>query len=307
MKNWIRLTALLLLLLLAACQTRDNKHEAMLRAREFALEHTRLLPETARNHIRYTTPKLQFLSIFPHHPMRLTEYAHIPRNLDFNVHRNAKQDTVLAQFVWDPPKLGYSVIAIGHSRADLDYWEPYKVVLKNIAPYKKFYELARRSAVSFVTNKMLYLSNLERLRVYSTEAEVRETTFDLEYLFEEKLRGSKDEWRLFLDDLHSRLKRKQFSLVWRADDPNRRIVVTGRGSVADLELWAPDCGMVIPVSQLDEYTVEIRRKEPEPPGTAEKETKTPDKTRPAKAARPAEKTEPVRQTGKTAPAEKTKP
>lgn len=307
MKNWIRLSAILLPVLLAACQTEDNTQEAMLRAREFALEQTRMLPETARNHIRYVTPKVQFLTIFPHKPMLLTEYAHIPRNVDRNARQDPKRAAVLAQFVWDPPGLGYSVIAIGHSRRDLDHWEPYKVILKNTAPYQKLYELARAAAVFYVTNNMLYLTNLERLRVNSAEAEVRETSFDLDYLYEEKLQGSRDEWKLFLDDLNDRLKQRQFSLVWRADDQNRRIVVTGMGSVADLEKWTPACGMVIPAAQLDKYTVAIRRKEPEADGSVKKETETPDKTAPAGETGPAEKKEPVRQPGKPAASEKLKP
>ncbi|MBQ9338117.1 MAG: hypothetical protein IJS14_12565 [Lentisphaeria bacterium] len=298
MKNWIRLTVPALLVLLAACQA-DYTQEAMLRAREFALEHTRLLPETARNHIRYTTPELQFVPLFEHQPLLLTEYAHIARNVDFNPRRNPQMATVVSQFVWTPPELGYSVIAIGHSQQRMKYWEPLKVMLKNIAPYRKFYDLAWKAATSYVTNKMLYLTDLERLRVRTTEAEVRETSFDLEYMFEEQLQGSGREWSEFLKTLRAGINRRQYSLVWVADDPNRRIVVTGLGSVADLQTWRPACGMVIPAAQLDEYTLKICRKGPGKNASTEKSGKEPDKTAPQE--------KPGKEPDKNAPQEKSKP
>ena len=75
--------------------------------------------EVARNHIRFVTPRLQTADIFSHRPMTLTEYAHIARNVDFNPVTDPNLDSIVAQFVWTPPKLGYSVIVIGHSRKDL--------------------------------------------------------------------------------------------------------------------------------------------------------------------------------------------
>ena len=136
-----------LLILLAACQT-DHTEEALQTAREFALENTRMLPETSRNHIRYTTPVLQVDSLFAHRPMRLTEYAHIRRNIDFNPKYHENLNQVISQFVWHLPKEGFSVIAIGRSCQDLSYWEPLKVVLKKVVPRRNDYENARTNAIS---------------------------------------------------------------------------------------------------------------------------------------------------------------
>ncbi len=252
---------LLPVLLLAACQT-DYTEEAMQKAREYTLDNTRMLPEVSRNYIRYATPKLEIETIFPHFPMMLTEYAHIRRNIDFNPHRDSRLDTIVSQFVWNPPELGYSVIVIGLCRRDMSYWEPMKVILKNIVPVRKEYERALKSAVSYVTNNMLYLTRLERVRVRTSEAEVRETEFDLEYMFEEQLESSDKEWKSFLETLKQHRDRRQFSLIWKADDPEKRIVITGFGTVSGFERWSPACGMVIPVSQLDEYTFEIYQKGP---------------------------------------------
>ena len=254
--------------LLSACQS-DYTEEALEKAREYTLDNTRMLPEVSRNYIRYATPKLEIGPVFPHFPMMLTEYAHLQRNVDFNPRRDSSLDAILAQFVWNPPELGYSVIVIGQCRRDLSYWEPVKVMLKNIVPVRKEYERALRAAVSYVTNNMLYLTRLERVRVRTSEAEVRETDFDLEYMFEEQLESSAGEWKSFLETLKEHRDRRQFSLVWKADDPAKRIVIAGFGTISGFERWSPLCGMVIPASQLDEYTLETYQKGPDEPVSPE--------------------------------------
>ena len=259
----------LAVLLAAGCQT-DYTEEAVQRAREYTLDNTRMLPEIARNHIRYVTPQLQTALIFPHRPMALTEYDHIGRNIDFNPINDPKLNTIVAQFVWNPPQLDYSVIVIGRSRQDLSYWKPLKVILKHVVPVRAFYESARTLAAEYITNNMLYLSRLERVRVRTSEAEIRETQFDLEYMFEEQFESAKDEWKSFLDKLKKQRDRRQYSVIWKADDPAKRIVITGFGSASGLVGWTPSCGMVIPVSQLDEYTASIYEKGPEEPKTPEK-------------------------------------
>ena len=227
---------LLAILLTAGCQT-DYTEEALHRAREYALDHSRMLPEIARNHIRYVTPNLQTAPIFPHQAMALTEYDHIGRNIDFTPKHDPNLDTIVAQFVWNPPQLSYSVIVIGCSRKDLSYWEPLKVVLKHVIPRRTVYENARDQAVSYITNNMLYLSRLERVRVRTSEAEVRETQFDLEYMFEEQFESTQNEWKKFLDELKKQQDRRQYSVIWKADDPKKRIVITGFGSASGLEGW----------------------------------------------------------------------
>ena len=272
---WKLLPMLVLAILLAACQT-NYTEEALQNARDYALENTRMLPEVARKYIRFATPKLQTTHIFSHQPMRLSEYDHISRNIDFNPRTDPGSATILAQFVWSPPRLGYSIIVIGQSHADLAYWTPLRVVLKNIAPYRKDYEAARTKAIYYVINNMLYLSSLERVRVRTSEAEVRETDFDLEYMFEEQLESSAAEWRRFLKTLRKQWERRQYSLIWKTDDGDRRIVITGLASIYGLKNWSAFCGMVIPAKQLDEYTVKIVVKDPDAPEepTTEKEDMT---------------------------------
>ena len=253
---------------LPACQS-DYTEEALAKAREFTLENTRMLPENSRNYIRYAPPKLQTGIIFPHLPMLLTEYEHLQRNVDYKPIKRPQLDSIVSQFVWTPPGLGYSVITIGHSRKDFAFWEPLKVILKNPVPLRKDYENARSGAINYVTNNMLYLTRMERVRVRTSEAEIRETQFDLEYMFEEQLESVEKEWQSFLDALKKQRDRRQFSVIWKADDPKKRIVITGFGSTSGLADWIPACGMVIPASKLDEYTSGIYEKSSEVPVSTE--------------------------------------
>ena len=280
------LPVLLAVFLTAGCQT-DHTEEALQRAREYTLDNTRMLPEVARNHIRYVAPTLQTAPIFPHRPMTLTEYSHISRNIDFNPVKDPNLDTIAAQFVWKPSGLGYSIITIGRSRKDLSYWTPLKVVLKHVIPSRALYESARTKAVTYVTDNMLYLSRLERVRVRTSEAEIRETQFDLEYMFEEQFESAENEWKSFLDQLKKQRNRKQYSVIWNADDPARRIVITGFGSPSGLSGWTPSCGMVIPVKQLDEYTTEITEKLPGAPEEPAKPAAVKKPAQPKNAAKPA--------------------
>ena len=277
------LPVLLAVFLTSGCQT-DYTEEALQRAREYTLDNTRILPEVARNHIRFVAPRLQTAVIFPHRPMTLTEYSHISRNVDYNPISDSKLDTIVAQFVWTPPKLGYSVIVIGHSRKDLSYWSPMKVVLKHVVRSRWFYEIARRKAIRYITDNMLYLTRLERVRVRTSEAEIRETQFDLEYMFEEQFESARDEWKTFLEELKKHRNRKQYSVVWKADDPKKRIVITGFGSDFDLSGWTPSCGMVISLKKLDEYTAEITERVP---GTPDEFVKPAAAKKNAESAKPA--------------------
>ena len=312
------LPVLLAVFLTIGCQT-DYTEEALQRAREYALDNTRLLPEVARNHIRFVTPRLQTADIFSHMPMPLTEYSHIARNVDFNPVSDPNLNTIVAQFVWTPPDLSYSVIVIGYSRKDLSYWSPLKVVLKHVIPLRGLYESARTNAIQYVTDNMLYLSRLERVRVRTSEAEIRETQFDLEYMFEEQFESARDEWKTFLEELKKHRNRKQYSVVWKADDPKKRIVITGFGSDFDLSKWTPSCGMVISLKKLDEYTAEITERLPGAPDESEKPAavqkpvavkkpaaaQKPAAVKPAAAQKTAKSANPVPQKKNAAPKKET--
>ena len=246
--------ALSLMLALAACQT-DYTDEALENAREFTLENTRMLAEPYRDYVRYATPEIQAGNLFSYTPLTLTEYGHIPRNPEYIPQEAPELDTILSNFVWNPPGLEFSIIAIGRSNRNMQHWEPIKVIFKNVKPIRAAYETARLDAIQYVISNMLYLSTAERVRVRFSEVEVLETDFDLEYMFEPMLEGGEAEWKSFLDSLKQQRDKKQFSLVWKADDPNKRIVVAGFGSPGGLSGWKAASGMVLTKKRLDEYVI----------------------------------------------------
>lgn len=243
-----------LMLGLAACQT-DYTDEALETAREYTLEHTRMLSEPYRDYVRYATPELQVETLFEYQPFTLTEYGHIPRNPEFIPEKAPGHDFVISNFVWNPPGLGFSIIALGQSQRNMQFWEPVKVIFKRPSPSNLSYEAARTAAIQYVINNMLYLSAAERVRVRFSEVEILETDFDLEYMFEPMMEGGEAEWKAFLDSLKQQRDKKQFSLVWKADDPNKRIVIAGFGSPMGLAGWQPASGMVLTKKRLDEYII----------------------------------------------------
>ncbi|OQA81832.1 MAG: hypothetical protein BWY31_03617 [Lentisphaerae bacterium ADurb.Bin242] len=253
-RTFLAAAVLPVILGLAACQA-DYTDEALEKARDYTLENTRMLPEPSRDYVRYATPELQIDTLFEYRPYQLTEYGHIGRNVEFIPEKAPENDFITSNFVWNPPGLGFSIIALGHSQRNMQFWEPIKVIFKKPSFENVPYETARSAAIQYVISNMLYLSTMERVRVRFSEVEVLETDFDLEYMFEPMLEGGEAEWKAFLDSLKQQRDKKQFSLVWKADDPNKRIVIAGFGSPGGLEGWRPASGMLLTKKRLDEYVI----------------------------------------------------
>lgn len=249
----ILLPALLLLAVCAACRS-DHTDYAVEKARAYALERTKDLTEPQRNFIRYTTPEIWEDEIFPYEPMKFEEYAHLPRNLEDDKPIKAPyHDYVAASFVWNPPGLGHSVVVIGSGERSMHFWEPLKLVYKSIQPIDKAYENARNAAIMYVMNNMLYLTRTERNRVRFSEAEVLRTDFNMKYM---NRRDEADDtaWESYLKSLSPQKDNVQYSLVWKADDPNHFIVITGFAGKT-LAGWSPLSGMYLTKARLERFTV----------------------------------------------------
>lgn len=248
-------------LLLNGCAS-DHSEEALQKARDFALEHTRTVPETARNHIRYTSPQVQYSTVFAHRAMKPTDYDHLVRTEAKK--NNIAKDYMIINFVWQFPGADYSVVVLGKGLRNYAHWEGVRVILKKAAPVRKAYENARKMAVGYAVNNMLTLTRKEHNRVRFSEAEVFQTAFQLEHFktpFHEK--GGPDSWKAYLDRLKAEEERYQYSLVWKADGKDRFVVITGIGLAksADpaqkkaLGSWKVVTGKVISGSLLRKYTI----------------------------------------------------
>lgn len=250
-----------MLFLLNGCVA-DHSADALAKARTFALDHTRAVPEIARNHIRYTPPEVQTSVIFHHEGMAPTDYDHLPRTPGRK--KNPQKDFLNINFVWTFPGADHSIVVLGKGLRNFEYWEGYRVILKKVSPVRKAYEDARKKAVGYVVNNMLDLSRKEQNRVRFSEAEVWESCFSLDHLsvpFHRK--GGPDAWKEYLKELKAGVERYQYCLVWKADKAGHWIVVTGHGLAKDidplqekaLENWAPASGMIVSEERFKKYSV----------------------------------------------------
>ena len=245
--------AFLLLTAGAACRT-DYTDDAVEKARAYALERTKDLTEPQRNFIRYATPEIWEDEIFPYQPMAFEEYAHLPRNLqDKEPVKAPYHDFMASSFVWNPPGLGYSVVVIGSGERSMQFWEPLKLVYKTLQPIDKAYENARNAAIMYVMNNMLYLTRTERNRVRFSEAEVMRTDFNMKYM-QNRDEADDTAWESYLKSLAPQKDNVQYSLVWKADDPNHFIVITGFAGDT-LSGWSPLSGMYLTKARLERFTV----------------------------------------------------
>ena len=233
---------------LAGCEITNHTEDALERARKFALEEARDLTEYQRNIIRYTLPVLQGQMIFRTEPIPLTEYEHIPRN-EFHKPLETKHlDYVASCFVWNIPDLGGDVVVYGTGDRNFRFWQPLKVMYRKLAEPDEDYIAARKKAVSFTADNMLYITDTERDRIRFSEAKVWCTTFDLKYLEDDKPLKQKTSWTSYLLKKQGGEKEKyQVSLVWQADDPNKFIVFTGLG--ADIPKVGKDGKLEISVDE----------------------------------------------------------
>lgn len=268
--------AVLCVFFLCGC-VRDYPAEALANARALALERTRAIPETARSHIRYTPPEVQTGKIFVHEGMTPTDYAHLLRTPGKK--KNPAKDYLCINFVWTLPGADYSVVVLGKGLRDFSFWEGTGVILKKALPGRTAYESARNSSIGYVVNNMPGLSRKEQDRVRFSEAEVYESSFDLEVFSAPFLRkGGPDSWKEYLAELKKDVERYQYSLVWKGDKPDTWIVVSGLGLAKEtdpmqekaLQGWSPVTGMVISGDRLRKYS--LRKVDTYAQAVAEKKT-----------------------------------
>ncbi|OGV50770.1 MAG: hypothetical protein A2X49_12190 [Lentisphaerae bacterium GWF2_52_8] len=230
-------------LMLAACAL-DYEEIAAKRARNYALEYTKDIPETKRDYIRYTEPGIRLVAL-----MRVESEE-----------GKSKDDLVQACFVWKIPGYEEDLVVSGVSERRLAGWYPVRASFITPDPLDKNKAVAIDSAVHYVMNKMLYLSDTERNRVRFALPVVVSTSFALSLKEEE---GDKDEKRIpWMDWKLSKEKEKkkkdkpkvQNSFVWDGDKPGSKIVVSGVGEF-DFLNWMPSTGQLINAQELEQNTV----------------------------------------------------
>lgn len=244
--------ALAALAVLSGCRT-DYTKSAVERARAYALNNLKGLSDNQRNYIRYTQPEIYENIIYPRYVIPLeTGIDHIEVDDVRRFPVAPQHDLMHSCVVWSPPDLGAKVVVAGEGERSMLFWEPYRVIVKRYDPGDTGLKSATSEASSFVRNNMLYLSTSELNRVRFDKPEAVYTRLPVEPEQEEINLSS---WEEYLNERDGRKPKAvpvtQLSLIWPADDPLRRIVVTGFSKTGTFYGWRLRTAELMDVEKLD--------------------------------------------------------
>ena len=239
---FIFLTALPLLL--ASCKSTDYyKAKVVERARGYAIPRIRDLDQSQIDYVRYAPPLIMDAEVF--------------RRYMTDERTPAKNDIYQTCVVWNIPRLGYSIIVFGVSERRLNDWYPNRVIRKKFIPpdYKKIE--ATKTAVDYVLNNMLYLSDELRNHVRFAPPLILKTDFQLDI---DKNRPKGKMTRKEKDTLAIRKKHLvQYSFIWDTSDPEEKVVVSGVSYEA-MDAWEVLSALVRKSSELNEHTLKPKEK-----------------------------------------------
>ena len=240
------------LAVLTGCRT-DYTKSAVERARTYALNNLKGLSDNQRNYIRYTQPEIYENIIYPRYVIPLdTGIDHVEIDDVRRFPVAPQHDLMHSCVVWTPPDLGAKVVVAGEGERSMLFWEPYRVIVKRYDPGDTGLKSATSAASSFVRNNMLYLSTAELNRVRFDNPEAVYTRLPVE---PEQETVELSSWEEYLNEKEGRTPKAapntQLSLVWPADDPLRRIVVTGFSKSGTFYGWKLRTAELMDVDKLD--------------------------------------------------------
>ena len=244
--------ALAALAFLSGCRT-DYTKSAVERARTYALNNLKGLSDNQRNYIRYTQPEIYENIIYPRYVIPLDtgiEHVEVDDVRRFPV--APQHDLMHSCVVWTPPDLGAKVVVAGEGERSMLFWEPYRVIVKRYDPGDAGLKSATSAASSFVRNNMLYLSTAELNRVRFDNPEAVYTRLPVE---PEQEKVELSSWEEYLNEKEGKtpevVPNTQLSLIWPADDPLRRIVVTGFSKTGTFYGWKLRTAELMDVEKLE--------------------------------------------------------
>ena len=247
----------LLLLLAAACQT-DYRINAAERARSYALERTRDLPESDRNFIRYNDPILMSNLMFAFRPPVFTSLADGPSRFNDRVpERNSNYDFMHSAFVWHLPKSGFSVVVDGAGERDQRGWVPTQMLYKKFIPENTAFSAAKIKAAGFLANFFPDLKVAEINEVRFNEPRVAVTGF---LLTPPESANRDTQVRKWMDYIRGGVGPKsakvQISLIWTSPLDGKQMVVTGEAPKKNLYGWKPVKAYLLDRKELDEQILD---------------------------------------------------
>ena len=247
------LLIVLLMCLLVSCAS-DYTDKAVDRARDYVLDNMKELKESDRDYIKYTPPEIGIGSI-----------------MKIGSKESSWNNQIQSTMTWRIPGESDPVIVVGYGPRNFWEWNAVRILRKQPKAPNSVEDTAISSAVRYVMNKMLYLSDGERNRVRFVPPEIRYTDFALKV---EEESEDEDEQRLRKITMEERLKAKgpdQYSFVWKADKEGQWIVVSGNSTPGKrLRSWLPTTGQLMDTEELEKHTL------PPPPEKEEKKKKSTD-------------------------------
>ena len=225
------LTALVLVLLLNACQTKEYYHDrAVRRARKFLLKEDKTLNLEQREFVKFNKPVIMAGRLLGEVP---------------NASASAI-GSVLSQvcIAWIVPGKKDAYVVFGVSDNRLRDWRPNRVIIKTYNRPIREYHMAHKKAIMFAMNNFLYLSqqNRNRIRFEIPETIITDYKFSAELLKDKKLK--KESLKNYV----------QTTFIWRSTREGHKLFVCGIGT-ADLEGWKPMFGGETPTEELKQHFV----------------------------------------------------
>ncbi len=252
-KKMMILTGALLAVLSVSCRS-DYSGDAVEKARSYALKNLRGITEMQREYIRFTQPQIFENMIFARYVTPLQSMGHFKVESPEDFPTAPFQDLMHSCFVWSPPDLGAYVVVMGDGDRNMFHWNPYRVLIKKYYPGDQALLSAVAASAAYAQNDMLYLSVEERNRMRFAEPEsIEYTKLELKKP-DAGSRKTLTPWEEYLAELEEEKKEyHQISLVWKADDPKKKIVFSGWTDSGTLKNWKLANGELMSVEKLQSH------------------------------------------------------
>ena len=256
--------------LLAACQT-DYTADAVENAREYALKNLRGISANQREFIRFTQPEIYEDLVFPKYVTPLLETGHhkVEKTERFPV--APRLDLMHSCVVWSPPDMKAKIVVVGDGERNMQFWRPYRVLIKEFLPADSDFVLACEISRKYAQDGMLYLSTAERNRIrFSDPEEFCFTKLDIPEPADPLAGDLESEWEQYLRSLKGGKQPQisQLSIIWPADDKNKRIVFSGYTKTGSLSGWNLVTAELMEKGKLDAHRLsdeEIKKIKIKPP------------------------------------------
>ena len=226
------------ILFFTACQT-DYTADAVETAREYALQNLRGITANQKEFIRFTQPEIYEDIVFPKYVTPLVETGHHKIESVERFPTAPRLDLMHSCVVWSPPDTKAKIVVVGDGERNMRFWRPYRILVKEYRPADSAFTAACSACAKYARNGMLYLSEAERDRIrFSDPEEFCFTKLDIPEQAEMIEQEQESEWRKYLRSLNENQPQfSQISLIWPADDKEKRIVFSGYTKSGSLFGW----------------------------------------------------------------------